>query len=322
MGSHAGRAWKGLGAFIGRHMVVIVLCCLAAGILLPQAFAPLRPAVPTFFAIMSFQSALGITLRGLKDAVVHPLAIVLALVYVHVLSPLIAFLVGTALFGADSDLVVGIVLEYCVPVATSSIMWVAMYRGNLAIALATLLVSVFASPFAIPLTLHLLFGTVVEVNALGMVLDMLYMVVVPSVVGIVVNEATHGLGTRMLSASLMPLARLMLVVIIATNSSAISDFVFHLTPQLAGVLVFVGLFESFNFLTGAALAYVFRQRRERAVAMLFQSGMRNISAGAVLAMQYFPPASLFAVMAGVLFQQVLAALFGKVADRLLSRLPA
>lgn len=322
MGSHAGRAWKGLGAFIGRHMVVIVLCCLAAGILLPQVFAPLRPAVPTFFAIMSFQSALGITLRGLKDAVVHPLAIVLALVYVHVLSPLIAFLVGTALFGTDSDLVVGIVLEYCVPVATSSIMWVAMYRGNLAIALATLLVSVFASPFAIPLTLHLLFGTVVEVNALGMVLDMLYMVVVPSVVGIVVNEATHGLGTRTLSASLMPLARLMLVVIIATNSSAISGFVFHLTPQLAGVLVFVGLFASFNFLMGAALAYVFRQRRERAVAMLFQSGMRNISAGAVLAMQYFPPASLFAVMAGVLFQQVLAALFGKVADRLLSRLPA
>lgn len=320
--TRAGRAWKGLGVFIGRHLVVIVLCCLAAGILLPQAFAPLRSAVPTFFAIMSFQSALGITLRGLKDAVVHPLAIVLALVYVHVLSPLIAFLVGTALFGADSDLVVGIVLEYCVPVATSSIMWVAMYRGNLAIALATLLVSVLASPFAVPLTLHLLFGTVVEVNALGMVLDMLYMVVVPSVVGIVVNEATHGLGTRTLSASLMPLARLMLVVIIATNSSAISDFVFHLTPQLAGVLVFVGLFASFNFLMGAALAYVFRQRRERAVAMLFQSGMRNISAGAVLAMQYFPPASLFAVMAGVLFQQVLAALFGKVADRLLSRLPA
>lgn len=320
--TRAGRAWKGLGVFIGRHMVVIVLCCLAAGILLPQAFAPLRQAVPTFFAIMSFQSALGITLRGLKDAVVHPLAIVLTLVYVHVLLPLIAFLVGTALFGADSDLAVGIVLEYCVPVATSSIMWVAMYRGNLAIALATLLVSVFASPFAVPLTLHLLFGTVVEVNALGMVLDMLYMVVVPSVVGIVVNEATHGLGTRTLSASLMPLARLMLVVIIATNSSAISDFVFHLTPQLAGVLVFVGLFASFNFLMGAALAYVFRQRRERAVAMLFQSGMRNISAGAVLAMQYFPPASLFAVMAGVLFQQVLAALFGKVADRLLSRLPA
>lgn len=320
--TRAGRAWKGLGVFIGRHMVVIVLCCLAAGILLPQAFAPLRPAVPTFFAIMSFQSALGITLRGLKDAVVHPLAIVLALMYVHVLSPLIAFLVGTALFGADSDLVVGIVLEYCVPVATSSIMWVAMHRGNLAIALATLLVSVFASPFAAPLTLHLLFGMVVEVNAPGMVLDMLYMVVVPSVVGIVVNEATRGLGTRTLSASLMPLARLMLVVIIATNSSAISDFVFHLTPQLAGVLVFVGLFASFNFLIGAALAYVFRQRRERAVAMLFQSGMRNISAGAVLAMQYFPPASLFAVMAGVLFQQVLAALFGKVADRLLSRLPA
>jgi BASS family bile acid:Na+ symporter len=320
--SRVGRIWSGIGVFIGRHMVAIVLCCLAAGILLPQVFAPLRPAVPTFFAIMSFQSALGITLRGLKDAVAHPFAIVVTLLYVHVLSPVIAYLVGTALFGADPDIVVGVVLEYCVPVATSSIMWVAMYRGNLAIALATLLVSVFASPFCIPLMLHVLLGAVVEVNALGMIVDMLYMVVVPSIVGIVVNEATRGFGTRKLSVALSPLARLMLVVIIATNSSAISDYVFHLTPELAGVLVFIGLFASFNFVMGAVMAYAFRQKRDRAVSMLFQSGMRNISAGAVLAMQYFPPASLFAVMAGVLFQQVLAALFGKGANKLLSRIPS
>ena len=46
--------------------------------------------------------------------------------------------------------------------------------------------------------------------------------------------------------------------------------------------------------------------------MIYGSGMRNISAGAVIAGAYFPAECLFPVMIGTLFQQVLAALFGKL----------
>ena len=42
------------------------------------------------------------------------------------------------------------------------------------------------------------------------------------------------------------------------------------------------------------------------VTMTYQTGMRNISAGAVLAAQYFPGEVMFPVMMGTLFQQVLA----------------
>ena len=46
--------------------------------------------------------------------------------------------------------------------------------------------------------------------------------------------------------------------------------------------------------------------------MMYGTGMRNISAGAVIAAAYFPGEVMFPVMIGTLFQQVLAALFGKL----------
>ena len=46
--------------------------------------------------------------------------------------------------------------------------------------------------------------------------------------------------------------------------------------------------------------------------MAFGSGLRNISAGAVIAAQYFPGEVLFPVMIATLFQQMLAACYGKL----------
>ena len=54
------------------------------------------------------------------------------------------------------------------------------------------------------------------------------------------------------------------------------------------------------------------QDRDTQISMMYGAGMRNISAGAVIAAAYFPGEVMFPVMIGTLFQQVLAALFGKL----------
>lgn len=50
--------------------------------------------------------------------------------------------------------------------------------------------------------------------------------------------------------------------------------------------------------------------------MIYGSGMRNISAGAVIAGAYFPAETLFPVMIGTLFQQILAAFYGSMMRRI------
>lgn len=55
------------------------------------------------------------------------------------------------------------------------------------------------------------------------------------------------------------------------------------------------------------------------VTMGFDCGLRNISSGAVIATQYFPGEAVFPVMCGTIFQQLLAAIFGRIMTRLTER---
>ena len=70
-----------------------------------------------------------------------------------------------------------------------------------------------------------------------------------------------------------------------------------------------------GYVIGWLFAALFRQNHSITVSMIYGSGMRNISAGAVIASAYFPPEVAFPVMIGKLFQQILAALFGMLASR-------
>ena len=51
------------------------------------------------------------------------------------------------------------------------------------------------------------------------------------------------------------------------------------------------------------------------VTLTYTSGMRNISAGSVIAISYFPSAVVVVVVVGMLFQQTIASLFGTFLDR-------
>ena len=109
------------------------------------------------------------------------------------------------------------------------------------------------------------------------------------------------------------------MLVILSNSPGVSPYMRNLTSQLVGVIVFIGLFASTGYFWGLVIAKLWRRPRETMVTMTYQTGMRNISAGAVLAAQYFPGEVMFPVMMGTLFQQVLAACFGSFMRWLLAR---
>lgn len=313
------QAWKAFGKFIGSHLAFIAPICVALGVLFPSQLAFLKPWVTPLFAFMTFQGALGNNLSNLGRTFAHPAPMLVTLAVSTVAMPLVAFALGTLLFGGSPNLVLGIVLEYSVPVAVVSTMWIGMFGGDVSLGLATLLVSTVLSPVTIPLTLHVLLGQTVEVDVAGMMGDMLVQIALPALAGMVVNDLTRGRAKAELSSVLAPAAKVALVLVILSNSTGVSPYMRNLTPQLVGVIVFIGLFASTGYFWGLVIAKLWRRPRETMVTMTYQTGMRNISAGAVLAAQYFPGEVMFPVMMGTLFQQVLAACFGSFMRWLLAR---
>ena len=79
---------------------------------------------------------------------------------------------------------------------------------------------------------------------------------------------------------------------------------------------FIGAFAACGYALGLLAARALRLSYEQEVSMTYLVGMRNISAGAVIAGEYFPGEVMFPVVIGTLFQQVLAAGFGSLLRRL------
>lgn len=304
-------AWKRLGRSIGSHMPVIVVLCVAAGVLFPRALAPLGPAVPALFAFMTFQGSLDNTLRQVVGVLRDPLPLIAILSVTLVAMPALAFLLANALFGGNADLVAGILLAYCVPIGIVSFMWVGMFSGNTALGLTAILASTVVSPFSIPLTLKLLMGTTIHIDAGGMMLDMLLMIALPALAGMLANDLTRGWAREALSPAAAPLSKIFLIVIIASNSTSMSEYVLHMNWTRLGVALFVLLFTASGFAWGLLAARLLRTDEATAITLSFDCGLRNISSGAVIATQYFPGETVFPVMCGTLFQQLLASLAGR-----------
>ena len=309
-------AWKRLGDAIGSHMMFIAPICVLAGVFLPEVFSVTRPAVPLMFAIMTFQGSLNNNLRSVAEVFRHPRHMLAILAVSLVVMPVASRLLSGLLF-SDPNIVIGATLEYCVPVAVVCFMWTSMYDGNLSLALATILVSTVLAPFTIPVTLKLLLGATVVVDVVSMMTNMVFMIALPALAGMLLNDATHGWGHERLSPAITPAVRILLMVILASNSTQMSDYVRHLTPELAGAALYILVFASCGFLLGMGLARLFGVDRATFVTMCFGVGMRNISAGAVIAAQFFPGEVVFPVMMGTLFQQMLAGIFAGVMNHVL-----
>lgn len=309
-------AWKGLGNLIAHHMVVIVPVCLVLGIAFPGAFVWMRPLIAAMFAFVTFQGSLTNNFRNLAETFRHPVPMVAAILVSQVAAPLLAWVLGNALLG-DHDLVCGLVLQYSVPVAVTSTMWVGLYEGNMALALGTLLISTFISPFTIPATLQLLMGATVAVDAVGMIRDMVLMVALPALFGTLLNDRSRGWAARRLSPVLSPAARILLILIITTNSTSLHEFMLHLTSQLVVVMLVVLCMIVSCYAMGFAVARLLRLDRDSAVTLTFCSALKNISSGAVIAQTYFPAATMFPVMTSTLFNQVMASVMGKLLGHLL-----
>ena len=308
--------YRQMGSAIAFHMAPLSLACVALGVLAPSPLSRVEAVVSLLFAVITFQGALGNTFDQVADAFRRPVPMLSILAVSSVLMPALACALGTWLFGSSPQIVCGIVLEYSVPVAVISIMWVGLAGGNGALGLAAVLVSTLLSPVTIPVGMKLLLGQTVQVDVAGMMADMVEKIAIPALLGTVVNDRTHGWGKTVLSPAMAPACRLMMLMVIAGNATTISGYMRHLTPLMLCVIAFIGAFASTGYLWGIFVARLLRRDRADTATMCYCCGMRNISSGAVIAAQYFPGEAMFPVMMGTLFQQVLAASFGTLLDHL------
>ncbi len=302
------RFMNSFNRFAGKWMPLIVFCCLTLGVLFHDAIGTLTFLVPYIFAFMTFTGALSASFRQVLDIARHPLPIVATFVIIHVMIPLFALGLGKLFFPGNPYLITGSVLEYVVPTAVAASMWCAMAGGSASLTLSVLLIDTLAAPFVLPFSLHVLVGANIKIDVMGMMRDLIWMVALPALASMIINQCSGGRAGRKLTPILAPYGKLALILIIMINSTRVAPFILHMTPILFGVTAVIFVLAVSGYAAGWLFALLSRQKDDVVASMSLACGMRNISAGAVIAAAYFPPEVMFPVMIGTLFQQLLASI--------------
>lgn len=304
--------------FIEKWMPLVTPSCLFIGVIFAAWLGRFAPLVPWLFAFMTFAGSLSSGFRDMKKIAMHPISLIVVLLILHIVVPVTAFLVGSLIFD-DPLLVTGIILEFIVPTGIVSLVWVNIYHGNSVLTLSIILIDTLVAPFLVPFSLHVLMGSAVEISVAGMMKDLVLMIAVPALLAMALNHATRGRVKHTLSPKLAPFSKIGLILVVIINSTKVAPFFSQMTPALLLVTLVIFLLAVSGFFWGFLASKIFKEDNDGRVSMIFNSGMRNISAGAVIAGQYFPPEVMFPVMIGTLFQQILAAMAGFCLDRLASR---
>jgi bile acid:Na+ symporter, BASS family len=271
--------------------------------------------IPWIFAFMTFVGSLGSNFRSLKEVIVHPFPILIAMLVLHVFMPIWAWGVGHVAFSGDVYTITGLVLGMVIPTGITSFMWVVIYKGNTPLVLSIILIDTLLSPIIVPYSLSLFMGAKIEMDFISMMKGLMGMVVIPSLIGMYLNQMTKGKIKDHLGTRLAPFSKICLGLVVMLNGAIVAPHLSNINLKLVSIIVTVFFIALSGYLLSFIIGVFFKSGRGNVVTLTFTGGMRNISAGAVIAVSYFPAAVAVPVVVGMLFQQTLASLNGHFLNR-------
>jgi tagaturonate reductase len=168
------------------------------------------------------------------------------------------------------------------------------------------------APVLAPGMVRLLLGTSISLNTTGMMISLVYIVVIPTIIGVSLNESSRGKIPALISPWLSPLSKFCPILIIAANSAAVAPQIRLDNPRLWLILAVCIGFSVLGFMCGKLMGLVGKFSREKQITVLYASGLRNIGAALILAIEFFPASAALPALLGILFQQTNAAVMGRV----------
>lgn len=293
--------------FLQKYIAILTIMSLLLGVIFDDFGKHFLMFVPFLFAFMTFAGSINMKFSDLNIFYKAPGAILFCFVILHIVMPFVSFVIANIFFD-DKLLIIGFVMLMCVPTGVTSIIWINVGRGDMPLGLAVVLLDTMLAPIIIPSTLVLVAGKSVKVNTSDLIIDLILMIVVPTVIAIALNEASRGKVPKMIGTKLNPFSKLALFSIIFVNGGAIAPYMKSFSFELLLIIAIVFIVVISGYFVSISLSQMMHHSYARHVSITFLCGMRNISTGVIVATTYFPAKVAMPVAFGMLFQQLLASI--------------
>ena len=306
---------QALNTWMTPKMPLLILGALALGLLFPDQIGLLCPAVSALMMFQTFANSLGSSVQDLGRVLSHPKPVLITMLSLHLLMPLAALGIGSMCFPDQPLYTLSLVLMEGSPAAVSSLMWIVIGGGSVELCLSIILLDTMLSPVILPLTLRLLCGTMVALDTLGLIKSLMVMVVIPAAAAMFLCRVWGRERCSHLKTQLALPSKLVLLLIVSANVTRCADSLRHLNISLALLVCCSLVMRVLGLTIGFGISRLFRLPYDTGLAVSVNSGMRNNSAAATLAAQYFPSDVVFSPSVSPVLSQLSVSL----AVRLLQR---
>lgn len=178
---------KKLCRYISDYIGVLVLVAALVALAFPSALQQIRPTVINpLLGVIMFGMGLTLNLQDFKIVFSRPKDVVIGCLAQFTVMPLLAWALAKA-FSLDEALALGVVLVGCCPGGTASNVITYLAKGDLALSVGMTGVSTLLAPLLTPLLTWALAGKSVNVDVVGMLLSILWVVILPIVAGLIVK---------------------------------------------------------------------------------------------------------------------------------------
>ncbi len=249
------------------------------------------------YLLMVVMFGMGLTLKPSDFAVVfkHPKDIIIGCLAQFTIMPLLAFGLGKV-FGLETGLLAGVILVGTCPGGTASNVITYLSKGDVALSVGMTGVNTLLAPVLTPAITYLLLKTSVHVDVLSMFLSIVKVVIVPIVLGFVIN---HFFGKYTSKASeALPLISVAAIALIV--ASVVSHNAQKILETGAVVFAVVVLHNVLGYLAGFLLGILLKLPLSKRKALSVEIGMQNSGLATSLAGTAFPDLSM-AMVPGKVF---------------------
>ena len=246
--------------------------------------------ISILLGVVMFGMGLATRLDDFKVVFSRPKDIAIGCAAQFTVMPALAWVLAR-LFGLDEALTIGVVLVGCCPGGTASNVIAYLAKGDLALSVGMTGVSTILAPVLTPALTWLLAGKTVDVDAVGMFIGILWVVVLPVCLGFAAKrfcpKATERVVRFMPTVSTIAIA-VIIALVVAANATRLVEggmavFLVVILHNVCGLAI--------GYLIAAALRLAEPKRR----ALCIEVGMQNSGLAAGLAAAHFAAYPMAAV---------------------------
>ena len=284
-----------ISSLASRYIGIIIIAFSCVAFFWRDGFAWMTNYTSVFLGVIMFGMGLTIKMEDFRIVFSRPKEVVIGAVAQYTIMPVVAWILCKVM-NLPADLALGVILVGCCPGGTASNVITYIAGGDVALSVGMTITSTLAAPIITPLLVYALAGAWVEVSFWAMVISVVKVVLVPVLLGILINWV-WGKQIQKIS-EILPLISVVSIVMIISGIVAVNA-----EKILSCGLLVLGVVMLHNLCgmgIGLGAAKILHIEYDKATAIAIEVGMQNSGLAISLATANFV-ANPLATLPGAIF---------------------